>query len=161
MQAGDYRALSLGSLSAILVALAVWAIVWGPGGGGPAVMLDGPLFVATDDGERRDGVAATGVVAFVNGCILLVEPNAGEVSLVVWHRGTTWDNSSQEIVFTPDRRAGFGDEVRAGGGAYSVGELDASGDVKALLEPCSSFTDSGKVTVLSGTPDDLVIQPGA
>lgn len=55
---GEFRALSLGSLAAILVALAVWAFVWGPddpadgglgGADGPVVHHGFPCWTEGDD----------------------------------------------------------------------------------------------------------------
>ena len=147
---GEYRGASLGWLVAILVAVGVWAVIWGPTDDDAPVDDDVPA----DDGEpapttTESAPPTTTEAALPDGGIdgpvirhagpfdtesnqaeirgtLVLEDGCLLVSAVygrfplVWPAGTAWDAATNTVVLHSGAHIAVGDEIRGAGGYPSA-----------------------------------------
>ncbi len=156
---GEYKGASLGTLVVILVALVALAALSGsdnssgsPRGG---LALDGPLVRSTAplDQHGSDAAEITGVVALVDGCVLLADPFDGRTTAVVWPNRTQWDAASETIELPNGDVVGIGDEVWGGGGFSRPGADDT---VEAEeLRRCVRVADSAEVAGVNASTDGI------
>ena len=168
---GEYRGASLGWLVAILVALGVWALIWGPDGDGevpsepltttiPSGNTDGPLIRASlpyDDGGEDAEVG--GVLLLRDGCLVFEygEDAAFGHLPIIWPGGTSWDAAAEAVVLPDGERVDIGDDVRGGGGypyADALGWLDA--DAQQLAAACAD-SEWDEVARFNNRPDEIRI----
>ena len=162
---GEFRALSLGSLAAILIALGAWAAFFGPDdddevgdSSDTALDMSNPLLDADGPVVVR-GIAETGGMDAGFGGTLTLDGEClhfGDDLAIVWPVGTTWDRDAEEVVLRDGLRIRIGAEVWGGGGAGGVPER-ISAAARALLEGCiADFSDEAEQVVwLNDRPDGL------
>ncbi len=143
---GEYRGASLGWLVAILVAVGVWALIWGPTDDDapvdddvpandddptttksasptteaalPEGNLDGPVLRRSPPfADASLQMAVEGVVLLDGGCLLLASDTGGQYPLV-WPAGTAWSDDTSEVVLADDRRVPIGARISGSGGAH-------------------------------------------
>ncbi len=143
---GEFRALSLGSLAAILIALGVWAVAWGPTEtrhleAAESNNLDGAVVRhALPFDTEGDDAEIIGTLGLVDGCLVLIGEDAS--FLVVWPASTTWAITAEEVVLANGFRIGLGEQVQGNGGyleAASLDWLDASSQEHALTCPTNQW----------------------
>ena len=156
---GEFRALSLGSLAAILVALGVWAVVWGPDDREvePALgTADGPVVRhALPYWDQGDGAEISGVLELQGDCLVIAYAADGDDSVLplVWPAGTSWDATDSAVVLATDDRISIGESVWGGGAYRSAASIDTVDDAAAsLLRTCADNSWS-EVAVFNNNRD--------
>lgn len=124
------------------VLLAVPFLLMGPSTPHDDSYVDGPV-IATGGGRPWPLAGVTGRLTLEQGCLLL----AGDP--VYWPNGTSWDATTQEVVFSDGSRLGLGSRLSGGGGGFSGADLAAvrpnTRAVSATLA-CIRRTDSEGAT---------------
>lgn len=159
---GEFRALSLGSLAVILVALGIWAAFFGPEDedidatpATSAFVIDavGPVLVrgVPESGGMDAGMGGT--LTLDGACL-----HFGDGYAIVWPGGTTWDGDSREVVLRNGERVPVGSNVWGGGGAGGIHEM-TSPAARALLENClSDLSDEAEQVIwLNDRPEELAV----
>lgn len=155
---GEFRALSLGSLVVILVALGVWAAFFGPDDAGEFAngTADGPLvrhgLPYSGDGEAAE---ISGLLELRDGCLVVAyEPDGADTQLpLVWPAKTEWDATAAEVVLANGDRIALGESVWGGGGYRRVGRIDFVDDsAQQLLRDCA-LNSWAEVAVFNNTAD--------
>lgn len=173
---GEFRALSLGSLAVILVALGAWAAFFGPDAGEDAVddaeatesgptadvgtagiliEADGPL-IRWVSGPGTEGMAAQmgGPLTLEDGCL-----SFGDSNVIVWPAGTAWDDHDEVVVLDDGTRVSLGDQVLAGGGAGGMMRDGATDEAWAVAERCVAdlSDDAERVAWLNNFPGEISV----
>lgn len=134
---GEYRGASLGWLMAILVAVGVWALIWGPSDDDPVDDVDpAPTTTSTTTeatlpagnldelvlrhsppfADESPQMAVDGLLILDRGCLLLDIDDGGR-SPLIWPAGTTWEHDSSEVVLANGERIQVGARISGSGGA--------------------------------------------
>ncbi len=123
-----------------LVVLLVAACAGSPNGrpapsSTPQVSVDGPLLISERPlGEGSDAVVR-GTLSYEGGCLRL------DGRLVVWPKGTSWDEQNEQVVLPDGSVARPGSRVHGGGGYDHAGLRNVGNEeAEALLRRCPGET---------------------